>query len=335
MSDELHDHPAVRAWRQARPDGSPPRLVETVRKSRSRATFRLHHHDDDVPTIAKRRWQECLETERNLYHQVLPQVRIPSVDYLGFVDADEPDRAWLFIEDVGGESYRNDDPKHRVLAAHWLAKVHSFSIDASTRELLPDRGPNRYLSDVRSSCTEISSHLRCDHFSANDRRILLATLRALLELEKRWGTVEAWCDDMPRTLIHGDFVAKNCRVREDETGQLELVVFDWETAGWGLPAVDLATNVFCRGGGVGLDRAIYAEAMRDVWPALGQLELERAARIGDAHRVVAAIQWACESLVYPWVVQAEFQFYLPHVEQALQLIRGDSARRTGNGMAAA
>jgi hypothetical protein len=136
---------------------------------------------------------------------------------------------------------------------------------------------------------------------------------------------------MPRTLVHGDFVGKNCRVRNSSNRDPELVVFDWEKAGWGVPAVDLATNAF----GVypiALDRELYAAAMADAWPGLGRLELEQAVRIGDAQRVIAAIRWGCAALPwahqYPWIVQEELRLYLLHLRQAVRLLRGNDLRRS-------
>jgi ATP-binding cassette subfamily B protein len=339
LSDELGDHPAAQAWRRARPDTGRPVLVEPVKKERRNGTlkpgtgvFRLHHGQDIGPTIAKRRSRKGLETEHTIYQRVLPQLPIPPVECRGFAADEDPKRAWLFVEDVGGDRYQNGRYDHRILAARWLATVHAFGMNLSTRALLRDRGPSHYLTELRWAWTEISSHLACDHFSADERRILVATLQALTELESRWDRIEAWCDAMPHTLVHGDFVATHCRVRKASTRELELVAFDWETAGWGAPAVDLASNAaFGIHLGVGVDREIYAAAMRDAWPGLGQRELEQAARIGDAQRVVAATRWSCESLVYRTVVQDELRLYLPYLDQAVRLVRRSDVRRRRNG----
>jgi ATP-binding cassette, subfamily B, bacterial len=338
MSHEPGDHPAAQAWRRARPDTSRPVLVEPVKRERANGTlgkprigvFRLHHGQDVGPTIAKRRSRKCAETEHTIYQLVLPQLPIPPVQCRGFAADQDSEGAWLFVEDVGGERYRNGRHEHRILAARWLATVHACGMNPSTRALLPDRGPSHYLTELRWSCTEISSHLACDHFSADDRRILVAALRALTELESRWDRIEAWCDAMPHTLVHGDFVAKNCRVRKAGTLELELVAFDWETAGWGAPAVDLASNAFGIHG-VGVDRDTYAAAMRDAWPGLGQRELEQAVRIGDAQRVVAATRWSCEWLVHRAVVQDDLRLYLPYLDQAVRLVRRSDVRRPPNG----
>ena len=48
-------------------------------------------------------------------------------------------------------------------------------------------------------------------------------------LESCWRKVERFCDRMPQTLVHGDFTAKNIRVRNRHGSA--LLPFDWEMAG--------------------------------------------------------------------------------------------------------
>jgi hypothetical protein len=58
-------------------------------------------------------------------------------------------------------------------------------------------------------------------------------------LESRWNDVEQFCEALPRTLVHGDLSRSNLRIRPDRSA-IELVAFDWEKAGWGVPLPDLA-----------------------------------------------------------------------------------------------
>src|SRR5207247_194188 len=69
--------------------------------------------------------------------------------------------------------------------------------------------------------------------------LIEASVSQLNLLEARWSQVESFCDRMPGTLVHGDFVGKNMNIRTSTDG-LALMVFDWETAGWGTPAADVA-----------------------------------------------------------------------------------------------
>jgi aminoglycoside phosphotransferase (APT) family kinase protein len=101
------------------------------------------------------------------------------------------------------------------------------------------------------------------------------------------------CAALPRTLIHGDFVAKNLRVREDGARRT-LVVVDWETAGWGLPGVDLAAEL--EGGHPVPDLHAYAEVMQHTWPKVSRSDFEELYRIGSLLRLLAAIDWEAASL---------------------------------------
>jgi aminoglycoside phosphotransferase (APT) family kinase protein len=60
----------------------------------------------------------------------------------------------------------------------------------------------------------------------------------LAGIEARWGSIEEICRDSPSTLVHGDLAPKNLRFRMKD-GKVSVLPFDWEIAGWGVPAVDL------------------------------------------------------------------------------------------------
>jgi aminoglycoside phosphotransferase (APT) family kinase protein len=130
--------------------------------------------------------------------------------------------------------------------------------------------------------------------------MLSGLLRRLGRIETRWEETCSGCASLPRTLVHGDFSRKNSRVRATLDGP-ELVVMDWETAGWGSPAADLAnwsrpSRSSPNGwrGTVALDA--YATAVADAWPRVTPDDLEHQARIGTLFRLVAAIRWASEAL---------------------------------------
>jgi Ser/Thr protein kinase RdoA (MazF antagonist) len=99
--------------------------------------------------------------------------------------------------------------------------------------------------------------------------------------------VERLCDRLPRTLVHGDFVPKNFRVRHGGMGP-SLVVFDWEVAGWGLPAADVAECA---------DLTAYAATVGPAWPHLNDKDIGQLAFLGKVFRLVCALSWASVSLV--------------------------------------
>jgi hypothetical protein len=107
-------------------------------------------------------------------------------------------------------------------------------------------------------------------------------------LESRWGEVEGLCAGAPRTLVHGDFQARNLRVRTGPAGAT-LVCFDWEMGGWGVPGADLASRR------ADPDPAAYAAVVRGHWPDVGPETVARLARVGKLFWVLAATDWtACE-----------------------------------------
>jgi aminoglycoside phosphotransferase (APT) family kinase protein len=102
---------------------------------------------------------------------------------------------------------------------------------------------------------------------------------------------------MPLTLVHGDFVAKNLRVRNSQEGPI-LLPLDWETAGWGVPAADLAQVV---GRAARPDLATYWSIVRESSWELDLPTLQRLADLGVVFRVLAAIRWTSEALPYRWL----------------------------------
>src|SRR3990172_6727851 len=75
---------------------------------------------------------------------------------------------------------------------------------------------------------------------------------------------------------------------------------DWETAGWGVPAADLAP---CSGvpPAPQMDMTLYGSMVRECWPSLDTQAIQRLATVGRLFRRLAAIHWASVSLAYEYV----------------------------------
>jgi aminoglycoside phosphotransferase (APT) family kinase protein len=101
---------------------------------------------------------------------------------------------------------------------------------------------------------------------------------------------------MPRTLVHGDFIKRNLRVRPVETGP-DLLPFDWEDSGWGVPAVDLAWRPL----GASADLIAYWEVVRHHWPGVDLPTVRRWAALGTLFRSLAGADWDAPKLATPWV----------------------------------
>jgi aminoglycoside phosphotransferase (APT) family kinase protein len=112
-------------------------------------------------------------------------------------------------------------------------------------------------------------------------------------LDGRWAEIDAFCAQMPQTLAHCDLVEKNIRITADRRGGLSVFVYDWDTAGLGCPAPDLAMFHYNRHDD---DVMAYLEPARQSWGYLDPRDMKRMAHIGAVFRHIAALHWACKSL---------------------------------------
>jgi hypothetical protein len=279
---------ARRAWRQLRPHRPEPEGIEVlVRKKKSAACRLLGPEEAGFPVIAKRARKRTAELERILHERILPRLPVDSLAWHGMVDAEEEFR-WFFLEDAGEAAFLPGDPDHLALAGRWLARLHTAAEGLEVAAELPDRGGRDSLERLRQGRDRMLHNLGNPVVSRANRDALHAILSHYEVVESRWAECEAVCDEAPKTLVHGDFVKKNMRVRS-RGGRPELLVFDWEHAGFGFPGTDLHL-VSC---------ADYGPAVRERWPEMVGERLERVFRIGRLFRCVAEIEWESKNLALP------------------------------------
>lgn len=296
---ELERHPAVAAWQSLGKGCSEPEGVEIVEETIKSTVYRLlGAGEGGSAVIAKRGRSEGLRVERTIYLRVLSGLPVPTLRYHGFLE-DGDGACWLFLEDAGGHCYSTRRAGHRALAGRWLGAVHE-AVDTGLQAELPDRGPDYYLEHLRSGRATILRNLTHPELDADERAILEATARQCDLLESWWGQIEWFCDAMPRTLVHGDFVQKNARIRDGRAGA-ELLILDWEFAGWGVPAPDLAQG---RGGALNPDLTTYWSAVQALWPGLELDDVAELANHGEVFRSLAAISWESRSLNHEHVFWA-------------------------------
>ncbi|PYR34797.1 MAG: hypothetical protein DMF89_18390 [Acidobacteria bacterium] len=290
------EHPAVKAWASLGPTRLLPERVGTIQ----RTVFRL---DGAGPgggaVIAKQCRRKTAECERRIYQDFLMPSGISSVRYYGSVDDEDERFTWLFLEDAGDEEYSPSIPEHRRLGARWLGAMHVAAATIGARLSVPDRGPDIYLGHLREARAHISRNLSGRPLPRDHDAAVLDTVVSRCDfLEARWRHVESFCRRMPLTLVHGDFARQNVRVRRSPDG-LVLLPFDWETAGWGVPAADLAgcatfAAQFPRLAHVlsgCADLGVYQSVIGNLWPELDIEDLQRLANLGSIFRVLASIQW--------------------------------------------
>src|SRR5260370_9517518 len=125
---------------------------------------------------------------------------------------------------------------------------------------------------------------------SQDFEVLESILRQGDLLESEWIRVVELCRRYPRTLVHCDFACKNLRVRSSTSG-INLVAFDWEMAGYGIPAPDIAE---LSGRGVPRSRirddfpdselVSYWEGFREEWSDLDLPSVNELADLGALFR---------------------------------------------------
>ncbi len=320
----LLQHPAVKAWRRLQPGRSEPLRMQVLQEQEKSAVYRLEGVGlAGAAVIAKRCLKATGLIERTIYEQVMPDLPVTSLHYYGFGDEDD-NSCWLFLEDVGKDRFSPLVEEQRTLAARWLGIVHTSAAHLTAASGLPDGGPGRYLSHLHSARHAILHHRTNPVLRAADIAGLESICRQFDFLERRWNQVERWCEGMPSTLVHGDFRPKNVFVRADPTGTGFFPV-DWETAGWGVPAADLAPMR-------GLppvhqvDIVAYWLTVRESWPLLDLPAIEQLANVGRIFRQLAAISWASASLGFEtfeflwWAVES-MRIYHEELSDAIRTAR--------------
>jgi hypothetical protein len=281
-------HPAARAWGALRA-GPAPRALEVLKETSKAGVYRLcGAGPDGGAVIAKRCRRPTALVERTVYEHGLPVVPAPTLRYYGFAEDEGGESAWLFVEDAAGEPYEPGRAEHRAAAARWLAALHTAPLPADLAGRLPDQGPACYRAHLDGARERLLAQPDNPALGEDGRAVLRRLFACFDALAAAWGELRRRCERLPRTLVHGDFVPKNLRVRHDGAGSAVLP-FDWEVAGWGPPAADLAE---CP------DLPAYREAVRRSWPELDAVALRRLTTCGRAFRALAAASWASGDLAY-------------------------------------
>jgi hypothetical protein len=235
----------------------------------------------------------------------------------------------LFLEDAGGFELTYSIAEHRKLAARWLGEMHVSAARVSAISRLPDRGPKYYLNHLRGTRQTIERNLSNFALPSQDWHVINTILSQGQFLESRWDRIEEVCDRVPRSLVHGDFAEYNLRVRASSKGA-NLLAFDWEMAGHGVPAPDIAE---ASGRGVPRRRSdgdvsdpelvVYWSVVREAWPYLDLTALSVLAELGAVFRSLAAISWESESIGRGWWPIKELHGYRVDLAVALKRLRLD------------
>jgi hypothetical protein len=240
--------------------------------------------------IAKRSRQASVAKERLVYQEVLPAVPVPALRCYGSVVDSDSASAWIFLEEAGGEQYSPGDSDHRRLVAAWLGQVHTATASMDLSGTVAAHGPGIYLDDLEEGRDGIASGIPNPALDDGDTDVLQNILDDWDVITQRRDEIRASIDDMPRCLVHADFVAKNVRI--ESRGENAVVwVMDWDIAGWGAPAPDMEK----------LDLEAYGAAVSRHWPSLDLPTLRRMAALGSVLRNIGLIEATTPGLQYEWV----------------------------------
>jgi hypothetical protein len=311
--DLLH-HPAVKAWVGLHPTQFEPTRIVVLKPEKKRsAVYRLENSSANPSVIAKRTLLSNIAVELWFYCEVLPRLPVRAPRCFGLVEDQEPGLGWLFLEDMGDESYASANEEHRALAAEWLAYLHaSASQQGNSNDYLPKRGLDHYHKIIELVREVIGKGLANPALSGTDAITLKTILSHCEVLEEHWQEVKDICDAMKSTIVHGDFSAKNVRVRCGSNG-LEIFPLDWDAAGWGIAAPDLSQT----------DVAVYWSLARHYWPELTLQAVKRLANVGRIFWALEPVTGEAETLASKWLdnVMRKMRAYEAEIAGALEAIR--------------
>jgi aminoglycoside phosphotransferase (APT) family kinase protein len=212
--------------------------------------------------------------------------------------------------------YSSKNEAHCAAAARWLATLHTTATDLAANLALQDRGPKYYLDHLRSACNKILLNLTNPALNSRNIAILEAILVHCEILQSHWYRIEEFCDELPHTLVHGDFNSKNKRVRFSNAG-VTFLALDWETGGWAAPAADLSFLSK-------LDFSTYWSIVREYWPSIDIQTLQTLTNLGRIFRAFAAIDWASGGLSHNsnWVqrIMVNMKMYDSHLTEATRAV---------------
>lgn len=287
-------HPATWAWCKLTRHEAVPERVEVIQEAArgtndQPAVYRLTGiGPGGASVIAKRCNSAAAGIEWSTYQNVLSQLPVSIVGYYGLIADDDQRFCWLLLEDAGEDPYLPEDEEHRILAGRWLGAMNVSAQQLPAAARLPDRGPSFYLERLLASRETIRKIFESSSFRPGDAAVLNGVISHCDALEERWDGIERFCSRMPQTLVHGDLLVQNARVRRGPAG-ISLVVLDWEAAGWGIPAADLVQFV---GKSLSPDLRTYYSVVSSSWPSFGLSHLETLTRVGRLFRLINSLDWA-------------------------------------------
>lgn len=309
VRSNLSEHPASLAWSQRGQGGSDPSEIFILSKRIKSTIYRLvGAAPGHSSVVAKYCQRQTARHEHIIYEEILPKLPVTAPRFYGFL-AGETDYDWLFLEDVEGERYSRNNQEHSILAARWLGLLHTSAANLVAPEILPDRGPEYFLGQLRAAHQRLSRSLSTLDLTPADFAVFVTVVSQCAFLESHSSQIERWCERMPRTLIHGDFKPRNAVIRRGGRA-VAFLPFDWEASGWGVPAADLAF----------IDTSVYHAAVEDIWPTLTVQDIHTMAIVGKIFRGIAELNWESQKFDPRWEFSTiKLRIYRDRMTEAIGL----------------
>jgi aminoglycoside phosphotransferase (APT) family kinase protein len=288
---------AVARWLQL--GGRAPAWIETLKPPTRKSAVYLLRGAGTPDVVAKRALASTLITEHSVY-ALLRALSVSGVRCFGIVPEPDTAYAWLFTEHVEGAPFSGGDATHRALAGCWLASVHTSGAALANDVSLPSRDLDHYMTIVRLAARTVQAAQANPAMNPDDVSALQRIDQHCAALERAWRQLADVAGVLPPTLVHGGFGSKNVRIR-DQGGASEVLAFDWEAAGWGTPAADLAA----------VDPDAYYGVLARSWPAVSRQSITRLALLGRILASVSAIPGEKRALegAWPHRVMAKMRVY--------------------------
>jgi hypothetical protein len=274
---------------------------------RKSAVFRLHAAGPDgAAVVAKRAGRETALIERRVYEDVLPNLPVSQLRCHGFVDRPVDGAGWLFLEDAGDVEFSPRDATHRALAGTWLASVHTLTGALSPD--LPTRDLDYYRALVQSVREMLTRTVTNPALEVGDRALVVSSAASCAAVDAQWAAVEGICRGVGQTLVLGGFGSKNVRIRR-AAHDAALCPFDFESAGWGVPAIDLAD----------VEIPAYTDAASRHWGWADRRAVERLSHVGKIFASVKGLAGEEATLTSSGArkVMGKIEFYCARIEESL------------------
>lgn len=275
---------AIGALREMNVGGSVA-AVETLKLGGKSKVHRVHFENGRPSLIVKLGYSPFVARDIKMF-EFLRAVGCRAPTVLGVLPASDS-RSWVVTEDAGDQHPDLALPAHQHTVSRWIAQLHVL---ATPLELeLPIRGLSYYVETAKSTShalrqlvDAVSAEVEVEPEICELSSLCADAARLLLE-------ATAVAEEFPATLVHGDFVAKNLLIEQTSDGAFDVICLDWETAGIGSPAPDMAR----------VDHAEYLAVAGESWRDITLETVNRQASLGILERLVQAVAWELNSFAAP------------------------------------